>query len=259
MKKFLLGTAALALLTACQPAEEATETETPAATSEAPASQETATASETTPELGEWGVETQYISDTVDPGDDFFRYVNEGWLDTTEIPDGFSNFGSFSELYLRSEERIEGIIMEAAAANAEDGTVEQQVGDLYASYMNTERLEELGLDPARPGLERIAAASTHDDIAALMGAPGTQSLFGAWVGRDPGNPQRYIVSMSQGGLGLPDRNYYLDDTERFETYRAAYLDYIADVFDMIGVESGAEKAAHDTARARRRSWRNICV
>lgn len=75
-----------------------------------------------------------------------------------------------------------------------------------------------------------------------MGAPGTQSLFGAWVGRDPGNPQRYIVSVSQGGLGLPDRNYYLQDTERFETYRTAYTDYIADVFDMIGMDNGAERA-----------------
>ncbi len=247
MKKFLLGTAALALLTACQPAaDNAQDTETPETavteTHGTPTGHEAASASENAPELGDWGIETQHISDTVAPGDDFFRYVNEGWLDTTEIPDGFSNFGSFSELYLRSEERIEGIIMEAAAANAEAGSVEQQVGDLYASYMNTDQLEALGLDPARPGLERIAAAASHDDIANLMGAPATSSLFGAYVGRDPGNPQRYIVSLSQGGLGLPDRNYYLDDSERFEAYRTAYLDYIADVFDMIGVEGGAEKA-----------------
>ena len=246
MKKLLLGTACLALLAACQPASEQPEDETPAAETGASgeshdAATETAS-NEHAPELGDWGVETQHISDTVDPGDDFFRYVNEGWLDTTEIPAGFSNFGSFTELYLRSEDRIEGIILESAGSDAADGTLPQQVGDLYASYMDTDRLEELGLDPARPGLERIAAAQSHDDIASLMGAPGTQSIFGAYVGRDPGNPQRYIVSVSQGGLGLPDRDYYLEDTERFETYREAYLEYIADVFEMIGMDNGAERA-----------------
>ena len=256
MKKFLLGTACLAMLAACQPASETPDDETPAAETGATTedtgsttdsgstdsgSTDTAAAAES-PELGDWGIETQYISDTVDPGDDFFRYVNEGWLDTTEIPAGFSNFGSFTELYLRSEERINDIIHEAAESDAADGTLSQQVGDLYASYMDTERLDELGLTPAQPGLERIAAAQTHEDIAALMGAPDTQSLFGAWVGRDPGNPERYIVSVSQGGLGLPDRDYYLEDSERFETYRTAYTDYIADVFDMIGVDNGAERA-----------------
>ena len=105
MKKLLLGTACLALLAACQPASEQPEDETPAAETGASgeshdAATETAS-NEHAPELGDWGVETQHISDTVDPGDDFFRYVNEGWLDTTEIPAGFSNFGSFTELYLR--------------------------------------------------------------------------------------------------------------------------------------------------------------
>ena len=243
MKKFLLGTACLALLAACQPAAEAPDDSTPTAedvtTGNEAATTETAAQ---TPELGDWGIQTENISDTVAPGDDFFRYVNEGWLDTTELPTGFSSFGAFTELYLRSEERIEDIIHEAAASDAEAGTLNQQIGDLYASYMDTGTLEALGLTPAQPGLERIAAAQTHEDIADLMGAPGTQSLFSAWVGRDPGNPQRYIVSIGQSGLGLPDRDYYLRDDERFEQYREAYLAYIADVFGMIGVDNGAERA-----------------
>ena len=242
MKKFLLGTACLALLAACQPAGQTPEDETPPAEN---AVETTDTGNETaaqSPELGDWGVQTEHVSATVEPGNDFFRYVNEGWLETTELPAGFSSFGAFTELYLRSEDRIEEIIHEAAASDAADGTLSQQVGDLYASYMDTGRLEELGLDPARPGLERIAAAQTHQDIANLMGAPGTQSLFSAFVGRDPGNPQRYIVSLGQSGLGLPDRDYYLRDDERFQEYREAYLDYIADVFEMIGVDNGAGRA-----------------
>jgi endothelin-converting enzyme/putative endopeptidase len=243
MKRFLLGTAALALLTACQPASEAPEDQAaPAAeTGSAPAITADAEAVGT-PDLGDWGIETQHISDDVHPGDDFFRYVNEGWLDTTELPAGFSSFGAFTELYLRSEERIEGIILEAAESDAGDGSLSQQVGDLYASFMNVDRLEALGLDPARPGLERIAAAQSHDDIAALFGAPGTDSIFGAGVGRDPGNPQRYIVSIGQSGLGLPDRDYYLREDERFVEYRDAYIAYISDVFGMIGMDNGAERA-----------------
>lgn len=153
MKKFLLGTACLALLTACQPAGDTPEDETPPAdTSTMTEDAGTETAATTgSPELGAWGVETRHISDTIDPGDDFFRYVNEGWLDTTEIPAGFSNYGAFTELYLRSEERIEGIIHDAAASDAEAGTLSQQVGDLYASYMDTERLEELGARSGAPG------------------------------------------------------------------------------------------------------------
>ena len=108
--------------------------------------------------------------------------------------------------------------------------------------MDTERLNALGLEPAGPGLERIAAAQTHADIIDLFGAPGYQSLFGAWVSRDEGNPDRYIVYLGQGGLGLPNRDYYLRDDERFQEYRSAYVDYIADVLEMTGAENAGDKA-----------------
>jgi len=233
MRKFLLASASLALLAACSPAPTGPDSDTTASNQTMPAG---------TPELGSWGVETQHVSETVHPGDDFNRYVNEGWLDTTELPAGFSSYGAFTELYLRSEERIEGIINEAVASDAADGSLQQQVGDLYAAYMNTEALEARGFDPVRPMLDRIAAASTHDDIADLMGQPGTSSIFSAFVGRDPGNPQRYIVSIGQSGLGLPDRDYYLRDDERFVQYRDAYLAYIADAFEMAGIDGGADRA-----------------
>ncbi|WP_417471337.1 M13 family metallopeptidase [Maricaulis sp.] len=230
MKKLLLGSACLVLLAACNPAAEP------------PADVNTAAVETATPALGDWGIETRHISETVAPGDDFFRYVNEGWLDTTEIPPGFSNFGSFSELALSAEERIDTIIADVSATENPAGSVEQQVGDLYASYMNTDRLNELGLSPARPGLDRIAAAQSHDDIIDLFGASGFASLFGAGVGRDAGNPDTYVVYIRQSGLGMPDRDYYLRDDERFAGYRTAYVDYMADVLDMIGEENGAERA-----------------
>ncbi|SDM88563.1 M13 family metallopeptidase [Maricaulis salignorans] len=234
MKKILLGTVCLAFLAACSPAAETPSTDT-GTTSEA-------AAQAAAPSLGAWGIETQHISETVAPGDDFFRYVNEGWLDTTEIPAGFSNFGSFSELALSAEERIDAIIADVSATENPAGSVEQQVGDLYASYMDSERLNALGLSPAQPGLDRIAAAQSYDDVIDLFGASGFASLFGAGVGRDAGNPDTYIVYIRQSGLGMPDRDYYLRDDERFDAYRAAYVEYMSDVFGMLGEDNGTERA-----------------
>ncbi|WP_300555051.1 M13 family metallopeptidase [Maricaulis sp.] len=235
MRKFLLAGASLALLAACTPATEA------------PAPQEVAQVSvgdpsAGQPRLGNWGIETQHIDNSVHPGDDFNRYVNAGWLDGSELPQGFSRFGAFTELFLLSEERIDAIIAEAASADAEAGTPLQQIGDLHASFLDRETLTARGFDPVRPMLDTIAGASSHDDIADLMGRPGTSSIFGAGVTRDQGNPDRYIVGVSQSGLGLPTRDYYLEDSERYQGYRDAYVEYIADVFGFIDMDGGAERA-----------------
>jgi len=193
-------------------------------------------------ELGEWGVETQHISTTIHPGNDFFRYVNEGWLENTEIPAGFSSYTAFHELYLRSEDRIEGIIQDSAASDAEAGTLAQQVGDLYASYMDVDTINARGIDPVRPGLAPIADAETHADIARLFGLPGYPSMIGTNISRDEGDPSHYIVYINQGGLHLPTRDYYLLDDERFVEYRAAYRSYIADMFGFLGYEDGEARA-----------------
>ena len=245
MKRVLLGTAALALLTACQPAEDAASTETAAVETETAANEITRSVGDPSagdPRLGDWGIETQHVDDTVHPGDDFNRYVNAGWLDNSELPTGFSRYGSFTELYLLSEERIDGIIQEAVAADAEAGTPMQQIGDLYASYMDMDTRNARGFDPVQPMLARINAAQSHEDIATLMGMPGTSSIFGAGVTRDQGNPDRYIVGISQSGLGLPTRDYYLEDNERYQGFRDAYVAYIADVFGMLGMEDGEARA-----------------
>ena len=95
---------------------------------------------------------TAHISDSTRPGDDFFTFVNAGWLEKSEIPAGFSRFGSFTELSLEAEQLVNEIIAEAAAASAEAGDARQQIGDLFASYMDTTRIEERGLEPIRkPG------------------------------------------------------------------------------------------------------------
>jgi putative endopeptidase len=194
------------------------------------------------PTLGSWGIETDHVSSTVVPGNDFFTWVNEGWLESTEIPDGFSRFGAFSELQLLSEERVENIILEAQMNGEEPGSPEQQIGDLFVSYMNTERLDELGLDPIRPTLDELLAIDSHEQAARWMGAQGTGSLAAVYVTLDMGNPQRYVTHVRQAGVGLPDRDYYLRDEDPFPGHREAYRDYIVATFKRAGIDEAEARA-----------------
>ncbi|WP_291841811.1 M13 family metallopeptidase [Maricaulis sp.] len=229
MKKLLLSTAVLALTVACQPAAP-TETATDTAHS-------TATAS---PEIGTWGFDLTGMDTSVVAGNDFYRYANGTWLDETEIPSDLTNFGMFTVLALEAEEQVQAIILELAAMNAADGTIEQKVGDLYGSWMDTSTIDQLGLAPARPYLDQIAAAETHDDINALFATIHHQSPFGVGIIPDPADTTRYTVFVGQGGLGLPDRDFYLEEDN--QRYRDAYLAFIAQIFDLAGIEDGATRA-----------------
>ncbi|WP_417492261.1 M13 family metallopeptidase [Maricaulis sp.] len=239
MKKYLLSGACLAMLAACNPAADAPAVDTAAV--DTPAVETPAITGEAA--LGDWGIETGYVSETVNPGDDFFTYVNQGWLDTAEIPAGFRSSGAFLDLYLTSEERVNEIIAEAAASTSAAGTPEQQIGDLYRSYMDTDRIEALGLTPIQEELDAVLASSTHADIARWFGLPVHHSMIGIYVSQDSGNPERYLTHVSQAGLGLPNRDYYLDEGERYVAYRAAYVAYIANILTMAGVDNPEGRAA----------------
>ncbi len=201
-----------------------------------------ASAENATPSLGSWGVETQHISKDVAPGNDFFTWVNEGWLESTEIPDGFSRFGAFSELSLLSEDRVESIILDVQDNSAQAGSPEQQIGDMFASYMDTDRLEELGLDPIRATLDELLTIDSHEQAARWMGAHGTGSLAAVYVTLDMGDPQRYVTHVRQAGLGMPDRDYYLRDEDPFPGHREAYRDYIVATFKRAGIDKAEARA-----------------
>ncbi len=201
-----------------------------------------ASAENATPSLGSWGVETQHISKDVAPGNDFFTWVNEGWLESTEIPDGFSRFGAFSELSLLSEDRVESIILDVQDNSAQAGSPEQQIGDMFASYMDTDRLEELGLDPIRATLDELLTIDSHEQAARWMGAHGTGSLAAVYVTLDMGDPQRYVTHVRQAGLGMPDRDYYLRDEAPFPGHREAYRDYIVATFKRAGIDKAEARA-----------------
>jgi predicted metalloendopeptidase len=194
------------------------------------------------------GVDTKNFDPSVRPQDDFFRYVNGTWLKTAQIPADKARYGSFIELRDKSEAALRVIIEEAAATQGKKaGTDLQKVGDLYQSFMDTERIESLGLQPVRGDLERIAALQDKQGLPELFAAfarMGVQTPFALFVGQDAKQATRYIAYANQSGLGLPDRDYYFKQEPRFTETRAAYLTYIETLLGLAGEKdpAGAAKA-----------------
>ncbi|OFE14725.1 peptidase M13 [Humibacillus sp. DSM 29435] len=177
--------------------------------------------------------------------DDLFRFVNGTWLDTTEIPGDRSRYGTFDVLREQSTARVRDLIEEAAAGEpGSAGSPQQQVGDLYASFMNTERVEELGLAPLAPLLSEVATVDSVEVLFAAMGRLQRLGVTGAlahFVAPDERSPERYVVYLEQAGLGLPDESYYRD--EKYADIRTAYLAHIERMLSLAGIPEAADKAA----------------
>jgi len=183
------------------------------------------------------GIDTGGFDTSVRPQDDFFRYVNGGWIARTEIPADKSNYGSFNALADKAEADLRAIIEEAAASDAAAGTDTQKVGDFYATFMDQARADALGVKPVEPFLAEIAAVETHDDVLeqmARMQRNGTAIPIGGYVGADAKNSTQYALILWQSGLGLPDRDYYLSDDEKFATLRSTYVDHVATMLGKAG-------------------------
>ncbi len=238
MKKLLLCGAAAFALAAC--GQQQSGSNGAATTDKSETSKPAAQASE--PELGNWGVEIADIDPETDPGDDFFRHVNGKWLDTFEIPEEYSSYGSFTVLFERSEERVKKIIEDAAAGNAPAGSLEQKIGDFYAAFVDTDAIDAKGYDVVADDLAKINAIETHEDVARVIGDPrlAVSTPIGIFVNVDAKQTDEYILYITQAGLGMPNRDYYLDD--KFADKRPKYIAYIEQVFDLAGLEGGAEKA-----------------
>ncbi|MBV9774335.1 MAG: M13 family metallopeptidase [Gemmatimonadetes bacterium] len=187
---------------------------------------------------GGFGVDTTGFDRSVRPQDDFFRFVNGGWLRSTQIPADRSRYGSFDLLADQSENAVRAIVEEAAASrDRKPGSNTRKVGDLYLSYMDTARIEALGITPIRADLNRVAALSGKQQLPELFAyfrREGIQTPFGFGVSQDPKQATRYIASVSQGGLGLPDRDYYLKQDASFQQTRAAYQSYVETLFRLAG-------------------------
>ncbi len=169
------------------------------------------------------------------PQDDLFRHVNGRWLDTTEIPDDKPGWGAFTVLRDRSEERVREIIESLAQGTHEAGSNAQKIGDLYTSFMDEARIEELGAEPIRADLETVAALPDLESLVEFVGGlerRGGGGFFGAYVNTDDRDATRYIVNVVQGGTGLPDESYYRE--EKFAEIRSAYLAHVGKVFELAG-------------------------
>ncbi|MEM8919721.1 MAG: M13 family metallopeptidase N-terminal domain-containing protein, partial [Pseudomonadota bacterium] len=224
MYKTLIALASFGALAACAPATTPDETSI----------EQTAPAAKAA--FGEFGLDLETVAQDTAPGDDFFRHVNGVWLDTFEIPADKSRYGVFTLLSDRSEAQVRAIIEDTAAAAPDPGSLEGMIANYYNAFMAESVIEDKGLAPLAPYLERIENANTREDLAALFAANGYIAPFGGWVDIDSKQTDRYIFYVTQAGLGLPDRSYYLDDNERFAEIRGQYVDFLETMLGFAGYE-----------------------
>ncbi|MFN4023396.1 MAG: M13 family metallopeptidase [Hyphomonas sp.] len=231
MKHLLLGAAAIALTAACAAAPDAPPAssltaERPAEAS--PGKYLTAEGLELSApdEWGDWGVNLAAFNTDVHPGDDFNAFANGTWIDNFEIPADRTRYGSFDLLGEKSEQRVQRIIEELAAAEPPVDTIEGKIAAFYNAYMDTDTIEAAGLAPAEAMLARIRAAETREDLALLFAERRIPGPTGSFIDIDSKQPDRYAVYVNQAGLGMGDRDYYLVDSEKNLELRGQYVDML---------------------------------
>ena len=197
------------------------------------------------PKYGTWGFDLAGRDTTVNPGDSFMRYANGTALDAMQIPSDRTSYGSFALLRELSDNRVKAMIQGLTArTDLTGGSDEQKIADAYRSYMDEDRIEALDAAPLAPFLAAIRAANTRDLAAVYMGQTQGRlgsSIFGTGITTDQKAPTRYVVSTGQGGLGLPNRDYYLE--ERWAAKKVLYQAYVARMLGLIGWENPEQSAA----------------
>lgn len=189
------------------------------------------------------GLDLEWVEPSVRAADDLFTHVNGKWLASHRIPDDRSIDGAFHVLRDNAEEDVRAIVEECAEGSPESGTPAARIGDLYASFMDVDRVEELGVAPIADQLQEIAGVSDTSELAALMGRlqhEGVGGLFGFYVDTDARRSDRYLVHITQSGLGLPDESYYREDNHA--AVREAYRAHIAAMLGLAGVADARRQA-----------------
>src|SRR5437763_7224509 len=192
------------------------------------------------------GIATQYVESSVRAQDDFYENVNGKWLKTVEIPADKSRWGSFSKIAENSLSQLRGIIDKAAASKPAKGTDAQRIGDFYASFMDEARLEQLGVTPLKGELDKIAALKDKSELPALLahlGKIGMNVPFDFGIHPDNRDSTRYVPDISQGGLGMPDRDYYLKaDDAKLADAKAKYQQHVERTLALAGDKNAAADA-----------------
>jgi putative endopeptidase len=193
--------------------------------------------------FGTWGADPALLSTAVKPGDDFNAYVNQPWIDANPLPSDFSRLGAFTLLGEKSTSDVKALMDELLAKPAASLSADEaRIVGAYNSYLDTVAIEATGLAPARPHLARIFGATSLDDLAMLWADPGLPSPVGGGVGVDAKQPDRHIANIGFGGLGLPDRDYYLDTTEKGRGIQAKYKEYLTFLLGEAGYQDPAAAA-----------------
>ena len=190
------------------------------------------------------GVDSSGFDTKVRPQDDFFRYVNGGWINRTEIPADKAIFGTGSQLRDKSESNLRAIIEDLAKADSPAGSEAKKIGDLYASFMDEARADQLGLKPIEADLARIEAISDKTSFLknlAEFQREGMQGLFGLFVTSDAKQSDHNILYLNQGGISLPDEAYYRDP--KFQPIRDKYVAHVAKIFELAGIADPQAAAA----------------
>ena len=178
---------------------------------------------------------TNVLSD-VRPQDDLFRHVNGVWLRDAEIPADRARFGAFDELRMESEDRVRKIIDECAASAATPGSNARKIGDVYRSFMDEKRIEELGVSPIAKELSEAQSISSIDELAAFLGAQwtrGMSGIFGSFIYADFKDSTTHIAYVSQSGISLPDESYYRE--AEHESVRTAFIAHMTKMFELAGI------------------------
>ncbi|WP_299116827.1 M13 family metallopeptidase [uncultured Winogradskyella sp.] len=185
------------------------------------------------------------ISENIKPGDNFFNHVNKKWMDSAVIADDQVGVGAYRFLNIPQQELLKNILQEVSEQEHPKGSVEQQVGDFYASGMDTTKINERGIKPIEPILKRIEAI---ENVASLTEFVATQiqygdySMFAPYISPDQKNSEMNIFHLAQTGIGLPDRDYYFIEDESVQQIQDAYKTYLARLFELVGDTDEKAKA-----------------
>ena len=182
------------------------------------------------------GLDYRGYDESIRPQDNLFQFVNGRWLATTDIPADKSNYGSFTVLADQSDERLRDIIVEAAETDAPPGSEVRKIGDFYRSFMDVERIDTLGTAPLNAELTRIDNIDNRRELSAYLGYAArlpTRTPIGFWVGQDYRDPDEYLLNLTQSGLGLPDRDYYLTNDDEALALRDDYVAYLGTLLALI--------------------------
>ncbi len=196
------------------------------------------------------------------PGDDFYDYANGSWFKRTEIPSDRSSFGASAIVTDVTDRRVADLIQTAAQSPGSAGSDRRKIGDFYASFMDTTRIDKAGLQPVKATLDSIAAIRDRKDLARVLGTTlradvdvlnntklYTENVLGLWVAQDLDDPTHYSPFLLQGGLGMPDRSYYVDTSAAMASIRQKYQQHVAAMLGLAGIADNEKKAEIDrTAR-----------